>query len=103
MIQITKCECGHPIETKWNGKLVHVSCEKCKKRYQLDQTSRRKYLAITPLVIIAIIYSNRLFFQMSDLVLLSIYILGLSYVISHGLNMWMVKNGNFTYEREYNQ
>ncbi|MGL5978513.1 MAG: hypothetical protein ACRCZJ_05930 [Erysipelotrichaceae bacterium] len=102
MIDVIRCTCGKMVETKWNGKIVHVQCEDCKQRYQLDQMSRRKYLMVTPFVIALLLILNRAVFNITDIALLTLYILGGSYFLAHGLNVAFVKQHIFSYEQKSN-
>ncbi|MGL5540280.1 MAG: hypothetical protein ACRDBX_01465 [Erysipelotrichaceae bacterium] len=98
MLHLHTCQCGQKIETKWNGKVFHATCPHCKTRYQLDVASRRLYMVITPLVVVALIVLNRLVFQFQDIAVLALYILGGSYLIAHGIHVFLVKVQIFRYE-----
>lgn len=102
LIFVTKCECGNEIVIKWKEKFVHVKCDKCNRRYHLDQVSRKRYLFVTPMIIIGMIVLNRLVFNIQDIALLALYILGGSYLISHTINRLLLKNRYFDFERELN-
>lgn len=98
MLHLHTCQCGQNIETKWNGKLFHATCPRCKTRYQLDGNARRLYMIITPLVVVGLIVLNRVVFQFQDIAVLALYLLGGSYVLAHGIHVLLVKTHLFHYE-----
>lgn len=102
MLEVHQCEkCGEMINVKLTRGFAHIVCPSCQATYQFTQTSIKRYL-IVPLISVAVsVFTSIYFLNKATIDIKTIYILGLSFVLSFIISKLMLKYNVLSYEEHH--
>lgn len=102
-MKLYKCtKCSTWIKLKFIKGYVHLTCPTCGKRYELDQTSLKKYMLIPLLCVISAVYTSMTFLEGKTIDIKFIYIIGMSFLLSGIIGYLAVHMKWLTYEEKKN-
>lgn len=102
-MKLYKCtNCSTWIKLKFIKGYVHVTCPACGKRYELDQSSLKKYMLIPLLCVAFSVYTSMTLLKWKSIDIKFIYIIGISFLLSGIIGYLAVHMKLLTYEEKKN-
>ena len=102
-MKLYKCtKCSACIKLSIIKGYVHLTCPSCGKRFELDQTSLKKYMLIPLLCVVFSVYTSMTLLEGKSIDIKFIYIIGLSFLLSGIIGFLAVHRKWLTYEEKKN-
>lgn len=98
LFECTECHTG--IKLSFIKGYVHITCPTCGKRYQLDQSSIRKYMLIPLLCVAFAVKTSLMLLNEKTIDVKFIYIIGVSFLMSGFVGYLAIRCGFLRYEEK---